>query len=78
MNHPAQTLGLVTIVVSDYDEAIAFFLHADDVWRHFSRYQRNGVVIVRAPKLEPCGTVAVFRDACGDLWDRLQPVTSAA
>jgi hypothetical protein len=31
-----------------------------------------GVEFVREPKAEPYGTVAVFRDICGNLWDLLE------
>jgi catechol 2,3-dioxygenase-like lactoylglutathione lyase family enzyme len=129
-----QHLGLVSIVVRDYDEAIAFyveklgfslvqdtyqpaqdkrwvvvsppganesrlllaratnehqmsrvgdqsggrvflFLYTDDFWRDFNAYSSRGVVFVRAPKSEDYGTVAVFRDLHGNLWDLVQPAT---
>ena len=127
-----QTIGLITLVVRDYDEAIDFyvgslgftlvedtalqgqdkrwvtvalpgsigsrlllaravddeqssrignqaggrvflFLHTDDFWRDFHSYQAKGVVFVREPSVESYGTVAVFRDLYGNLWDLLQP-----
>ena len=127
-----QTIGLITLVVRDYDEAIDFyvgrlgfalvedtalpeqdkrwvtvappgstgsrlllaravgdeqsshvgnqtggrvflFLHTDDFWRDFHAYKAKGVVFVREPKVESYGTVAVFRDLYGNLWDLLQP-----
>jgi catechol 2,3-dioxygenase-like lactoylglutathione lyase family enzyme len=127
-----QTIGLITLVVRDYDEAIDFyvgslgfalvedtalpeqhkrwvtvappgsngarlllaravndeqashignqtggrvflFLNTDDFWRDFHAYQAKGVVFVREPKVESYGTVAVFRDLYGNLWDLLQP-----
>jgi catechol 2,3-dioxygenase-like lactoylglutathione lyase family enzyme len=125
-----QSLGQVTIVVRDYDEALSFyvgilgfrliedtpvpaqqkrwvvvapvgstsqlllaravgdeqssrignqtggrvflFLYTDDFWRDFRLYQAKGVVFLREPKEEPFGTVAVFRDLYGNLWDLLQ------
>ena len=126
-----QTIGYITLVVRDYDEAIRFyvetldfvliedtfiesqdkrwvlvappgstecrlllaravgpeqesrignqtggrvflFLHTDDFWRDFRRYQARGVVFVREPKEESYGTVAVFQDLHGNLWDLLQ------
>ncbi len=126
-----QTIGYVTIVVEDYDEAIKFyvdtlgfrlvedtfleaqnkrwvlvappgstesklllaraegaeqlsrignqtggrvllFLHTDDFWRDFNAYKSKGVVFVREPIEESYGTVAVFRDLYGNLWDLLQ------
>lgn len=127
-----QSLGLVSLVVRDYDEALAFFvgklgfslaedthvpeqakrwvvvsppgasesrlllarastpeqesrigrqtagrvflfLYTDDFRRDYDRYRANGVEFVRPPKEEPYGTVAVFKDLYGNLWDLLQP-----
>jgi catechol 2,3-dioxygenase-like lactoylglutathione lyase family enzyme len=126
-----QAIGLVSLVVRDYDEALAFyvgalgftlvedtlvpaqnkrwvvvtppgatesrlllarastpdqtacvgnqtagrvflFLHTDDVVRDHRRYLEKGVVFVHGPREEPYGTVAVFRDLYGNLWDLLQ------
>ena len=50
------------------------FLHTDDFWRDYQRYCARGVEFVREPREEPYGTVAVFRDLYGNLWDLLQPV----
>ncbi len=135
-----QSLGLVSIVVRDYDEALAFyvgilgftliedtlipeggkrwvvvappgstesglllarasneeqaryignqtggrvflFLYTDNIARDFQAFKAKGVEFVREPKLQPYGTVAVFKDIYGNLWDLLQPkfiVTNAA
>lgn len=126
-----QSLGLVALVVRDYDEAIAFyrdklgfvlvedtfipeenkrwvvvappgaagarlllaravgaeqsarignqsggrvflFLFTDDFWRDFNAYRAQGVAFVREPKEETYGTVAVFADLYGNLWDLIQ------
>jgi catechol 2,3-dioxygenase-like lactoylglutathione lyase family enzyme len=126
-----QSLGLVALVVREYDEAIAFyvgtlgftlvedtavpeqnkrwvvvappgagdcylllaraaneeqaarignqtggrvflFLYTDDFWRDFHAYKAKGVVFVREPKEESYGTVAVFQDLYGTLWDLVQ------
>jgi catechol 2,3-dioxygenase-like lactoylglutathione lyase family enzyme len=126
-----QSLGLIALVVRDYDEAIAFytgvlgftlvedsyvpqqdkrwvvvappgsggarlllargvgeeqssrignqtggrvflFLYTDDFWRDVERYRARGVRFVREPKQEPYGTVAVFADLYGNLWDLVQ------
>ena len=130
--HMKQTLGLVALVVRDYDEALEFFvgrlgfdlvedteiseqskrwvvvsppgasesrlllarasspeqesrvgaqtggrvflfLYTDDFWRDYERYKAKGVEFVRPPKQEPYGTVAVFKDLYGNMWDLLQP-----
>jgi catechol 2,3-dioxygenase-like lactoylglutathione lyase family enzyme len=127
-----QSIGLVSLVVPDYDEALAFyvgvlgfdlvedtfipeqnkrwvvvappgarecrlllarastpeqmrrigdqtggrvflFLYTDDFARDHDRYRSRGVVFVREPVRQPYGTVAVFRDPWGNLWDLLQP-----
>ena len=52
---------------------VFLFLYTDDFWRDFRTYEARGVQFVRAPKEEPYGTVAVFRDLYGNLWDLLQP-----
>jgi catechol 2,3-dioxygenase-like lactoylglutathione lyase family enzyme len=51
---------------------VFLFLHTDDFWRDFHAYKSRGVVFVREPKAESYGTVAVFRDLYGNLWDLLQ------
>jgi len=51
---------------------VFLFLHTDDFWRDFNRYKERGVVFVREPKIESYGTVAVFKDLYGNLWDLLQ------
>jgi len=127
-----QSLGLVSLVVRDYDEAISFFvgtlgfvlvedsvvteqakrwvvvappgatesrlllarastpeqqsrigaqtggrvflfLRTDNFWRDYESYREKGVVFVREPTDEPYGTVAVFKDLYGNLWDLVQP-----
>lgn len=52
---------------------VFLFLYTDDFWRDFNAYTARGVVFVREPKEEPYGTVAVFRDLYGNLWDLVQP-----
>jgi uncharacterized glyoxalase superfamily protein PhnB len=52
---------------------VFLFLYTDDFWRDFHAYTARGVAFVRAPKDEPYGTVAVFQDLYGNLWDLVQP-----
>jgi len=52
---------------------VFLFLHSDDFWRDYSAYQARGVEFVRQPKEESYGTVAVFKDLYGNLWDLVQP-----
>jgi catechol 2,3-dioxygenase-like lactoylglutathione lyase family enzyme len=51
---------------------VFLFLHTDDFWRDYHRYTSAGVVFVRPPSEQPYGTVAVFQDLYGNLWDLLQ------
>lgn len=53
---------------------VFLFLHTDDFWRDYRVYNDAGVEFVRGPVEEPYGTVAVFRDLYGNLWDLIQPV----
>jgi catechol 2,3-dioxygenase-like lactoylglutathione lyase family enzyme len=56
---------------------VFLFLHTDDFWRDFHSYEAKGVVFVREPMAESYGTVAVFKDLYGNLWDLLQPNADA-
>jgi catechol 2,3-dioxygenase-like lactoylglutathione lyase family enzyme len=51
---------------------VFLFLYTDDFWRDFHAYQAKGVDFVREPKEEGYGTVAVFKDLYGNLWDLIQ------
>jgi len=51
---------------------VFLFLHKDDFWRDFALYKKKGVEFVSEPKEESYGTVAVFQDLYGNLWDLLQ------
>jgi catechol 2,3-dioxygenase-like lactoylglutathione lyase family enzyme len=51
---------------------VFLFLHTDDFWRDFQAFKSKGVVFVREPQEESYGTVVVFRDLYGNLWDLFQ------
>jgi catechol 2,3-dioxygenase-like lactoylglutathione lyase family enzyme len=51
---------------------VFLFLNTDDFWRDYERLRAHGVRFVREPKEEDYGTVAVFEDLYGNLWDLLQ------
>jgi catechol 2,3-dioxygenase-like lactoylglutathione lyase family enzyme len=51
---------------------VFLFLNTDDFWRDYECLRSNGVTFVRDPKEEDYGTVAVFEDLYGNLWDLLQ------
>lgn len=52
---------------------VFLFLFTDDFWRDYNKMLNNEIQFVRPPKEEPYGTVAVFQDLYGNLWDLLQP-----
>ena len=51
------------------------FLDTDDLRRDHARLVARGVTFVRPPTQEPYGTVAVFEDLYGNLWDLIEPTT---
>lgn len=52
---------------------VFLFLHTDDFWRDYNNYTAKGVNFVRPPSKEAYGTVAVFEDLYGNLWDMIGP-----
>ena len=52
---------------------VALFLYTDDFARDHERMQAAGVTFVRPPRRESYGTVAVFQDLYGNLWDLIEP-----
>jgi catechol 2,3-dioxygenase-like lactoylglutathione lyase family enzyme len=52
---------------------VFLFFYTDDFGRDSAAYRDKGVIFVRPPREMPYGTVAVFRDLYGNLWDLLQP-----
>ena len=55
---------------------VGFFLHTDNFARDHTKFSEAGVRFREAPRQEPYGTVAVFEDLYGNLWDLLEPVGS--
>ena len=51
---------------------VFLFLYTDDFWRDFNAYKAKGVEFAREPSEAPYGTVAVFKDLYGTLWDLVQ------
>jgi catechol 2,3-dioxygenase-like lactoylglutathione lyase family enzyme len=51
---------------------VFLFLQTDDFWRDYSRMVDAGIKFAREPKEAPYGTVAVFEDLYGNLWDLVQ------
>ena len=53
---------------------VFLFLHTDDFQRDYDAYRSKGIEFVRGPSDAPYGTVAVFKDLHGTLWDLIGPV----
>ncbi|MCQ4088375.1 VOC family protein [Saccharibacillus sp. JS10] len=51
---------------------VFLFLNTDDFWRDYREMVERGIEFVREPKEDSYGTVAVFKDLYGNLWDLLQ------
>jgi predicted enzyme related to lactoylglutathione lyase len=49
------------------------FLETDDFMRDYQRYVERGVKFVRPPSEQSYGTVAVFEDLYGNLFDLVMP-----
>lgn len=52
---------------------VGFFLQTEDFARDASRIVAAGGAFEEAPRDEPYGQVAVFRDPWGNRWDLIQP-----
>ena len=52
---------------------VFLFLYTDNFERDYRAYRHKGVTFVREPKTEEYGTVAVFQDLYGNLWDLIEP-----
>jgi len=52
---------------------VFLFLHTNSFQEDFNNLKKNGVTIVRKPSQEEYGTVAVFADLYGNLWDLIEP-----
>ena len=51
---------------------VFLFLRTDDFWRDYNRMISVGIRFIREPKVESYGTVSVFEDLYGNLWDLVQ------
>jgi catechol 2,3-dioxygenase-like lactoylglutathione lyase family enzyme len=52
---------------------VFLFLHTDDFQRDYNTMRKKGIRFTREPQQEAYGTVAVFEDLYGNLWDLIQP-----
>jgi catechol 2,3-dioxygenase-like lactoylglutathione lyase family enzyme len=52
---------------------VFLFLYTDDFQRDYTEMKSKGIEFVREPAKHDYGTVAVFKDLYGNLWDLLEP-----
>lgn len=52
---------------------VFLFLNTDDFWRDYEAMLVAGIKFIREPKTYAYGTVAVFEDLYGNLWDLIEP-----
>ena len=63
------------VVGEQFAGRVGLFLRVDDFDEVFARLTAAEVTIVRPPRREPYGTVAVFLDIAGNKWDLLGPAS---
>jgi catechol 2,3-dioxygenase-like lactoylglutathione lyase family enzyme len=52
---------------------VGFFLFTDNFWRDYNKMVEREIKFVRSPETVEHGTVAVFEDLYGNLWDLIEP-----
>lgn len=51
---------------------VFLFLRTDNFWRDYTEYKERGIAFIREPKQAEYGTVTVFEDLYGNLWDLIE------
>lgn len=69
----ASTLEQAAFIGNQTGGRVFLFLSTDDFWRDYKQMLSAGIHFVREPKNATYGTVAVFEDLYGNLWDLVQP-----
>jgi catechol 2,3-dioxygenase-like lactoylglutathione lyase family enzyme len=54
---------------------VFLFLYTDNFWRDYQAMVEKGITFIRPPAEETYGTVAVFEDLYGNLWDLIEPAS---
>jgi len=68
----ATTAEQKTFIGNQSGGRVFLFLSTDDFRRDYEEMLRRGVEFVREPKTADYGTVAVFKDLYGNLWDLIE------
>lgn len=74
----ATTPAQIAAIGNQTGGRVFLFLNTDDFWRDYNDMVAVGIHFVRPPKQEPYGTVAVFADLYGNLWDLIQYTSAPA
>src|SRR6202167_1321609 len=68
----AATPEQVSRICNQTGGRVFLFLHTDDFWRDYRQMADRGIKFRRPPREESYGTVAVFEDLYGNLWDLIE------
>ena len=68
----ASKLEQLSFIGNQAGGRVFLFLGTDDFWRDYNEMIAKGIEFVREPKEQSYGTVAVFKDLYGNLWDLVQ------
>lgn len=68
----ASAAGQQAFVGNQTGGRVFLFLSTDDFWRDYRQMQARGIKFTREPVEQPYGTVAVFEDLYGNLWDLVE------
>jgi catechol 2,3-dioxygenase-like lactoylglutathione lyase family enzyme len=69
----AATPEQMRVVGNQTGGRVFLFLFTDDFYRDYEAMLGKGIHFVRPPAREEYGTVAVFADLYGNLWDLIEP-----
>ena len=62
-----------TFVGNQTGGRVFLFLFTDDFWRDYKKLKSREIKFVRPPQDFEYGTVAVFEDLYGNMWDLIEP-----
>ncbi len=72
----ASTSEQINCIGNQTGGRVFLFLYTDDFMRDYNNYTSRGVEFIRPIQEEPYGTVSVFKDIYGNLWDLIGPNAS--
>ncbi|MEM9938685.1 MAG: VOC family protein [Pseudomonadota bacterium] len=69
----ADTLEQQAAIGNQTGGRVGFFLQTDDFSRDYAAMKAAGITFKEEPRHEPYGSVVVFSDPWGNLWDLIEP-----